>query len=84
MKFLHSSFFTLLFIVENIWPRPHTHCPGEVTVQSGGGVRRDGPSVLVLQPGGGRGEGQGPGEGDAAVSEDDTVDTMMRTEIRCT
>ena len=33
MKFLHSSFFTLLFIVENIWPRPHTHCPGEVTVQ---------------------------------------------------
>ena len=47
-------------------------------------MRRDGPSVLVLQPGGGRGEGQGPGEGDAAVSEDDTVDTMMRTEIRCT
>ena len=33
MKFVHSSFFTLLFIVENIWPRPHTHCPGEVTAQ---------------------------------------------------
>ena len=47
-------------------------------------MRRDGPSVLVLQQGGGRGAGQGPGEGDAAVSEDDTDDTMMRTKIRCT
>ena len=32
----------------------------------------------------GEARGRGPGEGDAAVSEDDTVDTMMRTEIRCT
>ena len=47
-------------------------------------MRRDGPSVLVLQPREDRGEGQGTREGDAAVSEDGTVDTMMRTEIRCT
>ena len=57
---------------------------GHCTVQGGGGVRRDGPSVLALQPGGGEARGRGPGEGDAAVSEDDTDDTPMQAAIRCT
>ena len=32
----------------------------------------------------GEARGRGPGEGDAAVSEDDTDDTMMQAAIRCT
>ena len=84
MKFLHSSFFTLLFIVENIWPRPHTHCPGEVTAQYRVVAECGVTGRVFWFCSREEARGRGPGEGDAAVSEDDTVDTMMRTEIRCT